>query len=123
MKNRILFLPTRYFPSISGAEFYLQRMAEILSEKYNYEVDIFTSNAIDFKALRNPNGKIVRIGAAVAVINKAPTILAVIFSEFIFKISFFLISFYRLNFLGSYVGNFLHMIMLSCFYRLKSFWR
>ena len=59
MKNRILFLPTRYFPSISGAEFYLQRMAEILSKKYNYEVEIFTSNAIDFKALRNSNGKII----------------------------------------------------------------
>jgi len=57
MKNHILFLPTRYFPSISGAEFYLQRMAEILSKKYDYEVDVFTSNAIDFKALRNPKGK------------------------------------------------------------------
>ena len=57
MRNRILFLPTRYFPSISGAEFYLQRMAEILSKKYNYDIDIFTSNAIDFKALRHPDGK------------------------------------------------------------------
>jgi len=55
--NKILYLPTRYFPSISGAEFYLQRMAEILSSKYNYEIDIFTSNAIDFKALRDINGK------------------------------------------------------------------
>ncbi len=55
--NKILYLPTRYFPSISGAEFYLQRMAEILSSKYNYEIDIFTSNAIDFKALRDNNGK------------------------------------------------------------------
>ncbi len=55
--NKILYLPTRYFPSISGAEFYLQRMAEILSSKYNYKIDIFTSNAIDFKALRDNNGK------------------------------------------------------------------
>ncbi|MFX1574648.1 MAG: glycosyltransferase family 4 protein [Promethearchaeota archaeon] len=55
--KKILYLPTRYFPSISGAEFYLQRMAEILSSKYNYEIDIFTSNAIDFKALRNRRGK------------------------------------------------------------------
>ena len=55
--NKILYLPTRYFPSISGAEFYLQRMAEILSSKYNYEIDIFTSNAIDFKALRDNNGR------------------------------------------------------------------
>lgn len=57
MKNHILLLPTRYFPSISGAEFYFQRMAEILSKKDDYEIDIFTSNAIDFKALRNPEGK------------------------------------------------------------------
>jgi len=55
--NKILYLPTRYFPSISGAEFYLQRMAEILSSKYNYKIDIYTSNAIDFKALRDINGK------------------------------------------------------------------
>lgn len=32
-------------------------MAEILTSKYNYKVDIYTSNAIDFKALRNSNGK------------------------------------------------------------------
>ncbi|MFX0105019.1 MAG: glycosyltransferase family 4 protein [Candidatus Hodarchaeota archaeon] len=55
----ILYLPTRYFPSISGAEFYFQRMAEILTQVYKYKIDIFTSNAIDFKALRNPNGKII----------------------------------------------------------------
>jgi len=58
--SNILFLPTRYFPSISGAEFYLQRIAEILSKKYNYKVDIFTSNAIDFKALRDSHGKIIQ---------------------------------------------------------------
>ncbi|MFX0000864.1 MAG: glycosyltransferase family 4 protein [Candidatus Hodarchaeota archaeon] len=55
--NNILYLPTRYFPSISGAELYFQRMAEILTTKYNYNVDIYTSNAIDFKALRNSDGK------------------------------------------------------------------
>jgi len=55
--NNILYLPTRYFPSISGAEFYFQRMAEILTKKFNYKIDIFTSNAIDFKALRDPKGK------------------------------------------------------------------
>lgn len=32
-------------------------MAEILTSKYNYNIDIYTSNAIDFKALRNSNGK------------------------------------------------------------------
>jgi len=53
----ILYLPTRYFPSISGAEFYFQRMAEILTAKYNYKIDIYTSNAIDFKALWSSIGK------------------------------------------------------------------
>ena len=57
--NHILYLPTRFFPSISGAEFYFQRMAEILITKYNYNIDIFTSNAIDFKALRNSSGRII----------------------------------------------------------------
>ncbi|MCK4370912.1 MAG: glycosyltransferase family 4 protein [Candidatus Lokiarchaeota archaeon] len=56
--NNILYLPTRYFPSISGAEFYFQRMAELLTTKYNYGIEIYTSNAIDFKALRNSSGKI-----------------------------------------------------------------
>ena len=56
--NNILYLPTRYFPSISGAEFYFQRMAELLTAKYNYSLEIYTSNAIDFKALRNSSGKI-----------------------------------------------------------------
>jgi len=59
--NSILYLPTRYFPSISGAEFYLQRMAELLSSKYHYHVDIYTSNAIDFKALRSMDGKSIKL--------------------------------------------------------------
>ncbi|MFX1325877.1 MAG: glycosyltransferase family 4 protein [Promethearchaeota archaeon] len=54
-----MYLPTRYFPSISGAEFYFQRMAEILSSRYKYKIDIYTSNAIDFKALRDPAGKVI----------------------------------------------------------------
>lgn len=57
--NRILFFPTRYFPSLSGAEFYIQRLAEILKSKYNSKVKILTSNAIDFNALRSSNGKII----------------------------------------------------------------
>ena len=32
-------------------------MAEILTKKYNYKIDVYTSNAIDFKALRNSEGK------------------------------------------------------------------
>jgi len=33
-------------------------MAELLTTKYNYGIEIYTSNAIDFKALRNSSGKI-----------------------------------------------------------------
>ena len=55
--NNILYLPTRYYPAISGAEFYFQRMAEILTSVYNYTVDVFTSDAVDFKALRDPLGR------------------------------------------------------------------
>ena len=58
--KKILYLPTRYFPSISGAEFYIQRIAEILSFRYKYHIDIYTSNAIDFKALRSIEGKSIR---------------------------------------------------------------
>ena len=59
MNKTILHIPTRYFPSISGAEFYIQRIAEILTRKFNYDIDIFTSNAIDFNALRESKGKII----------------------------------------------------------------
>ena len=57
--SNILILPTRYYPSISGAEFYIQRIAEILKKHYNYSVDIITSDALDFKALRSSKGKII----------------------------------------------------------------
>jgi glycosyltransferase involved in cell wall biosynthesis len=58
----ILYFPTRYFPAISGAEFYIQSIAEILYLKYNYGVNVYTSTAIDFKGLREPNGRIINIG-------------------------------------------------------------
>ena len=58
----ILFFPTRYFPAISGAEFYIQSIAEIMKSKFNYKVDVYTSTAIDFKGLREPNGRIIKIG-------------------------------------------------------------
>jgi glycosyltransferase involved in cell wall biosynthesis len=59
---KILFLPTRYYPSISGAEFYIQSIAEILERDYKYKIDIMTSNAIDFKALKSSQGKIIQKG-------------------------------------------------------------
>ena len=55
----ILYFPTRYFPAISGAEFYLQSIAEIMNSKYNYTVDVYTSTAIDFRGLRHADGKII----------------------------------------------------------------
>ncbi len=58
--SKILYLPTRYYPAISGAEFYLQRMAEILTSKYKYAIDIFTSDGIDFKSLRDSKGKVIK---------------------------------------------------------------
>ena len=54
---RIAYFPTRYFPSISGAEFYFQRIAEIFKKNYDIKPIILTSNAIDFKALWDPKGK------------------------------------------------------------------
>lgn len=53
----VLFFPTRYFPSISGAEFYFQRIAEILNSRDSYSSELITSNAVDFRALRDINGK------------------------------------------------------------------
>jgi glycosyltransferase involved in cell wall biosynthesis len=35
-------------------------MAETLTSRYNYSIDIYTSNAIDFKALRDPIGKLIK---------------------------------------------------------------
>jgi len=60
--NHILYFPTRYFPAISGAEFYIQSMAEILNLKYNYDIQIYTSTAIDFKALREPSRRSIKLG-------------------------------------------------------------
>lgn len=60
--NHILYFPTRYFPAISGAEFYLQSIAEIMNSKYNYTVDVCTSTAIDFKGLRHAEGKTISPG-------------------------------------------------------------
>jgi len=60
--SNILYFPTRYFPAISGAEFYIQSIAEILYLKYNYGVNVYTSTAIDFKGLREPSGKIIKPG-------------------------------------------------------------
>ncbi|MFX1287463.1 MAG: glycosyltransferase family 4 protein [Promethearchaeota archaeon] len=58
----ILFFPTRYYPAISGAEFYIQSIAEMLYLKYHYIVNVYTSTAIDFKGLRESNGRTIKFG-------------------------------------------------------------
>ncbi|MHA1376821.1 MAG: glycosyltransferase family 4 protein [Candidatus Helarchaeota archaeon] len=52
----ITHCPYGYFPSISGAEFYFQQISEILVRR-NHKLKVFCSNAIDFAAFRNPQGK------------------------------------------------------------------
>ena len=56
----VLFTPTRYFPSISGAELYIQRLAEILKSNYDIYVKVLTSNAVDFRALHSSNGRVIK---------------------------------------------------------------
>lgn len=58
--KRILFFPTRYFPAISGAELYIQRLAETFNKQYNLNVDVVTSNAVDFNALRSSSGRLIK---------------------------------------------------------------
>lgn len=53
----ILHFSTRYFPAISGAELYFQRISEILLETYGYEIEIYCSDALDFSALTSQKGK------------------------------------------------------------------
>ena len=58
--HNVYYMPTRYFPAISGAEFYIQRVAEILNSDYKYSVFVYTSNAIDFKGLKEPEGRLIK---------------------------------------------------------------
>ena len=37
-------------------------MAEILNLKYTYDIQVYTSTAIDFKALREPSGRSIKLG-------------------------------------------------------------
>ncbi|MFX1450677.1 MAG: glycosyltransferase family 4 protein [Promethearchaeota archaeon] len=52
----IIHCPYGYFPSISGAELYIQRLSEILLKR-RHKLKVFCSNAIDFQAFRSPEGK------------------------------------------------------------------
>jgi glycosyltransferase involved in cell wall biosynthesis len=46
----ILTFPTRFYPAISGGEFYIQRLCEAFQKK-KHQVHLFSTNAIDFGAL------------------------------------------------------------------------
>ena len=50
---KLLVFPTRYYPAISGGDFFAQRIAEEFHKKWKpqVKVSILTSNAIDFSAL------------------------------------------------------------------------
>ena len=65
--NKIIHVPPRYFPAISGSEFYLQRVSEILSKEY--PVEVHCTNALDFKAFRNKGGKRVFDGEQHQILN------------------------------------------------------
>ena len=57
LMNIILF-PTRFFPAISGGDFYLQRIGETFRKKNKDCIQFLTSNALDFSALHG-QGKII----------------------------------------------------------------
>nr|MDO8114114.1 glycosyltransferase family 4 protein [Candidatus Sigynarchaeota archaeon] len=53
----IIHAPPRYYPAISGAEFYFQRISEILGKKL--QIEVHCTNALDYKAFSDPSGKAV----------------------------------------------------------------
>ncbi|MHA1267115.1 MAG: glycosyltransferase family 4 protein [Candidatus Helarchaeota archaeon] len=55
----IAHVSPRYFPAISGSEFYLQQISEILRAR-NHSVQVFCSNALDYHAFGAKSGKIVK---------------------------------------------------------------
>nr|MDO8086293.1 glycosyltransferase family 4 protein [Candidatus Sigynarchaeum springense] len=55
---RVVHNPPRYYPAISGAEFYFERLSEILRKVH--DLTVHCTNALDFKAFRDPNGKVIK---------------------------------------------------------------
>lgn len=54
----IIHVSPRYFPAISGAEFYFQRISEIMRKKR--DIEVHCTNALDFSAFSNQEGKKVK---------------------------------------------------------------
>jgi len=46
----------RYFPAISGSEFYIEEISEILQQR-GHKIKVFCSNALDFNVFGNLKGK------------------------------------------------------------------
>ncbi|MBD3187793.1 glycosyltransferase [Candidatus Bathyarchaeota archaeon] len=59
MTMKLIHVPPRYFPAISGAEFYFMRLSELLNDKH--DVEVHTTNALDFRAFHDPKGKVIKI--------------------------------------------------------------
>jgi len=57
---KIIHLVQRYYPAISGAEYYIKRISEIINKKY--KVMVLCSNALDFIAFKSKNGKVIKPG-------------------------------------------------------------
>lgn len=56
---QVSHIAPRYFPAISGSEFYIQEISEIL-HKRNHNIKVFCSNALDFHAFGTSKGKFVK---------------------------------------------------------------
>ena len=56
---QISHVAPRYFPAISGSEFYIQEISEKL-QKRNHKIKVFCSNALDFRAFGSSKGKFVK---------------------------------------------------------------
>ncbi len=56
---QISHVAPRYFPAISGSEFYIQEISEKL-QKRNHKIKVLCSNALDFRAFGSSKGKFVK---------------------------------------------------------------
>ncbi len=56
---QISHVTPRYFPAISGSEFYIKELSEILQRR-THKVKVFCSNALDFHVLGSPKGKSIK---------------------------------------------------------------
>lgn len=66
---RLVHVSPRYFPAISGSEFYLQEISEILTRR-GHLLTVLCSNALDFNTFGNPKGKVV--AESRSIINGVP---------------------------------------------------